>query len=56
MKMERNQILDYLKEKTLEILERQDRALKENDIDTFRTLQHKVETLIEVQKEILKGE
>lgn len=56
MKEERAKILDYLKDKTLELLNKQKMALDNDDLEKFRVLQYKVETLIEVQKEILKGE
>lgn len=52
----KQEILDYLKDKTLELLDKQKMALDNDDVEKFRVLQYKVETLIEIQKEILKGE
>lgn len=56
MKEDKQKILDYLKDKTLELLNKQKMALDNDDVEKFRVLQYKVETLIEVQKEILKGD
>lgn len=52
----RKEILEYLENKTLKLMDEQHDSLDNGELEKFRVLQNKVEILIEIQKEILKGE